>query len=1634
MLEERLREAAKTTTRPVIRVVNFEPEEVEIITSFLAGIKLPDREDPVRVIVAARSEPLDYLAGLEPPQERLDEKATLTAFRNDLSEDGQVFIEIGSQPDSETLGSLFRFAERDLLSFSDDERSREAHRNRADLFADHAWRIHGSSTRPTQLTTHLSQILESLLIKGNTPAVRPWSAFVNHSVRSLLREEGPWNDESIQAAIRDALTSLQLFPDHLIFDDPTKRLHANVRMALKLNPSNGKHLEDDDLLRRVSDAQFVDPDREPLPDEEAASVRHAMREFISGYGESNPQRYAGTELHYWLQLFEKERTQTRRLGDQVYEHIHDQHPDRLAELEALDVIDGLNQTQTEAAEKLITHEAPDNEDAPLFGLLTSKLRRQVMKVAQSARTVRDPLIGVLRHTHLIAQTATGDEKLHIEVFGGLQTHTVFTRRLFALLYGKSLNQIVEASIDGLGIRLSVDPRLLELGNFTDGEPSNGQEQHDGWGELHLRLALDGKTVATLRWDPKALQLLSFGRLMSEKAVSGETRVESLARLEELAAVSDATLPARRPLGECDILKSWGKRRTSDFERFASEGIDAEELIDHAAAYGEILEQARSEMVPQGAPLSDLQDLLAVDTAVLEGGRTAILGTHPIRLRWFGRKLQRVRDDLIKGLSMELALNPYNDDLYFDWLHDLTPHQQPPAMTPRDASGVNVASGEVGLSQEYRPLEPAASAGRQRWAGGADDSAIGVIVRQVERYMAAFPHKTDGLSLLIVLPSLDTELPARIAKRIRAKLDVEVVLKIHVAAPATDHANIAIALDEVEAGNDNSDEDRATSLMPLFQVSTHDIKELSPNSNGAFGDLEDQIDIAVVPDMFSTDVTVVDNTVDQDLHRPGNFNPLLDSPIRRRYDGPTGRESVLELLPTQPDGILEAWSTLTVRQKRSSPVGDSKNTDFLSVRAQLGEQEKQFVNLHSIAHWVVTVDQLVGRDQIDAMDTGIDVIHVEEGVGSNGAHCLVVSSSSGKEFVRQRFANKLVHDLGLVADRTQALEISGHLFETGRDIAPNVLLEALGLGRTAEEIIGLTALRSRVRETYPVTQEGAIEIYLNLDDMIHWFGGPRQKRADILRLTLLPKAHGGDIEMLVCESKYRTSEDSQTVSDAKTQVEDTIELLRAGFCSQENEEPPTDRDLWYRSLANAVLQVAKKSSDSKNRFPAYREHPGSAKVDRQRMIGDIASGAFQVTRIEGAIFTTVSNHDGDDGIEDLADDLKLVRTRTKGLKQILNNLGNLQSIDDETDESIDDQAATQGMTEGELQSAYQKVFDTFGAHGVSVEKPDPDVAPLYEEGPAFYTLRIKPSAGVAISSVRSKVEELKLSLALTEEQDIRCYTDLGALVFQIPKSEEQRYIVDAEDLWRRTDWPAGELYAPIGVDISGGVVGINFSSSTTPHLLIGGTTGGGKSVALETILRGLSTHYSVEQLRLDLVDAKTTELQGFKNDPHLNGPIAEVWPDAAAILVKLVDEMQDRYAAFKTQEAKNLAEYNEIVPEDQHKPWRVLVLDEYTDLVETAGSKDRQQLESPLIRLTSKGRAAGIHVIVSTQQPKADILKTAIRSNLPAKLALMVDSNTDSRIIMDEAGAETLTGDGDALLRKSKHLTRIQCAMYSGSSH
>ena len=294
----------------------------------------------------------------------------------------------------------------------------------------------------------------------------------------------------------------------------------------------------------------------------------------------------------------------------------------------------------------------------------------------------------------------------------------------------------------------------------------------------------------------------------------------------------------------------------------------------------------------------------------------------------------------------------------------------------------------------------------------------------------------------------------------------------------------------------------------------------------------------------------------------------------------------------------------------------------------------------------------------------------------------------------------------------------------------------------------------------------------------------------------------------------------------------------------------------------------------------------------------------------------------------------------------------------------------------------------------------------------------------MDKVVNRRDEVFLALGLPAGFSIRTRNDRGAVVLEIPKVGGEKYAVPASALWEICPVDVTDLTAPVGADISGNPVQIRFSSPDSPHLLVAGTTGSGKSVALDTILKGL-IRYSATSLRLRLVDPKGTELVDFEDDPHVDGAIGMDAADAIEILEEAVQEMDDRYRAMKAVRARKLVEFNSKVGAADKKPWIVIVLDEYADL--TSDPDDKRAIEDLLRRLTQKARAAGIHVIAATQRPSADVISTTIRSNFPAQLALRVKTATDSRIVLDETGAESLAGQGDALLHTTDGTVRIQVA-------
>jgi DNA phosphorothioation-dependent restriction protein DptH len=358
-------------------------------------------------------------------------------------------------------------------------------------------------------------------------------------------------------------------------------------------------------------------------------------------------------------------------------------------------------------------------------------------------------------------------------------------------------------------------------------------------------------------------------------------------------------------------------------------------------------------------------------------------------------------------------------------------------------------------------------------------------------------------------------------------------------------------------------------------------------------------------------------------------------------------------------------------------------------------------------------------------------------------------------------------------------------------------------------------------------------------------------------------------------------------------------------------------------------------------------------------------------------------------------------------------------------STGDGVRERNLDSSELREMYQTILDCFSEQGVEVD-PAPASEKPFIEGPASILFKFSPRGSTDPKKLKDKSQILKLKLKLEQDQEIMFSIDKGYVNIDVPKLPHQRYFVLAQDMWSHWSRPQNLLSAPLGEDRFGNIVDLDFSNSLSPHLLIGGTTGSGKSEALNVLLYGLVNFYSPKELRLLLVDPKGTELLGFSNAPHLEGTISWDDVDALALLKTAVIEMQSRYEKLRESSTRTIAEYNSKVGESDRLPWWLVVLDEYADL--TSDPSMKKEIEVELKRLAQKARAAGIHVIIATQKPSAEVISTNLRANLPAQLALRVERSAESRVIMDDSGAEMLNGKGDAYLKAGGSTTRVQCGL------
>ena len=336
-------------------------------------------------------------------------------------------------------------------------------------------------------------------------------------------------------------------------------------------------------------------------------------------------------------------------------------------------------------------------------------------------------------------------------------------------------------------------------------------------------------------------------------------------------------------------------------------------------------------------------------------------------------------------------------------------------------------------------------------------------------------------------------------------------------------------------------------------------------------------------------------------------------------------------------------------------------------------------------------------------------------------------------------------------------------------------------------------------------------------------------------------------------------------------------------------------------------------------------------------------------------------------------------------------------------------------------------ETFASFGIKVTVERAEI------GPSVTKYEVKPAVGVRVNRISNLADDLALALAA---KDVRIEAPIpgkSLVGIEVPNSEIAT--VTFRELWEQSKTDASKLLEiPLGKAVNGSVR--SFDLAKMPHLLVAGSTGSGKSVAVNGIIASILMKARPDEVKFMMVDPKMVELSVYNDIPHLLIPVVTNPRKASRALQKVVDEMENRYELFSKVGARNIAGYNAKVAEynaqSEYKqvplPLIVVIVDELADLMMVAS----KEVEDAIIRLGQKARAAGIHMILATQRPSVDVISGLIKANVPSRIAFAVSSGTDSRTILDENGAEKLLGRGDMLFKPidENHPVRLQGSFIS----
>lgn len=365
--------------------------------------------------------------------------------------------------------------------------------------------------------------------------------------------------------------------------------------------------------------------------------------------------------------------------------------------------------------------------------------------------------------------------------------------------------------------------------------------------------------------------------------------------------------------------------------------------------------------------------------------------------------------------------------------------------------------------------------------------------------------------------------------------------------------------------------------------------------------------------------------------------------------------------------------------------------------------------------------------------------------------------------------------------------------------------------------------------------------------------------------------------------------------------------------------------------------------------------------------------------------------------------------------------------------IDRHSPDSEVSKAEMEENAHNITTTLKNFGISIDRIHATV------GPTVTLYELVPSPGMKLSKIKGLQEDIALALSAMSIRMIAPMPGKGTVGIEVPNKNKKVVSMHSMIMSDRFQQSKYELPIALGKTITNET--FVFDLATTPHLLVAGATGQGKSVGLNVILTSLLYKKHPSQVKFVIIDPKQVEFTPYQ--PIEKNFLAKLPGNEDAIITKIEDvkttlssltiEMENRYTLVSKAKVRNIKEYNakfierKLLPTDGHRfmPYIVVIIDEFGDLIMTAG----KEIETPIARIAQKARAIGIHMILATQRPDVKIITGVIKANFPSRIAFKVSSMIDSRTILDETGADHLTGKGDLLAKIAGNdsVTRVQCA-------